>query len=189
VEVADPDTGARLAPGSTGEFVVRGPQVMQGYWRNEEATARVLRGGWLHTGDLGRLTARGDLVFVGRAKDTIVLAGGENVEPEPLEQVALACPSVAQIVVVGQDRKTLAALVWPREGRPRDAAVIRAEIDAAVRATGLFRPWERIATVVLLPRPLSVEEGTLTATLKVRRAVVASTFADLAATAWSDSAR
>ena len=91
----DPETGAPAPAETGGILLVRGPQVMRGYWNDAEATARVLDAdGWFDTGDLVRATRRGDLVFRGRAKDTIVLAGGENVEPEPLEQAILANSSI-----------------------------------------------------------------------------------------------
>ncbi|MGK7911404.1 MAG: long-chain fatty acid--CoA ligase [Synechococcus sp.] len=92
----------------------RGPQVMVGYYQNPEATHKVLdEEGWFDTGDLGWLTPDGQLVLTGRAKDTIVLTNGENIEPQPLEDTCAQSPWVDQIVMVGQDRKRLAALVYP----------------------------------------------------------------------------
>ncbi|MEM9536059.1 MAG: AMP-binding protein [Cyanobacteria bacterium P01_E01_bin.45] len=92
----------------------RGPQVMVGYYQNPAATHKVLDGdGWFDTGDLGWLTPDGQLVLTGRAKDTIVLTNGENIEPQPLEDACAQSPWVDQIVMVGQDRKRLAALVYP----------------------------------------------------------------------------
>lgn len=183
------DPGARPpAPGEAGRLFVRGPQVMRGYWEDAEATAAVLdEEGWFDTGDLIRLTPAGDLVFCGRAKDTIVLRGGENVEPEPLEQAARAAPLIEQVIVLGQDRKALGALVWPaqdeverRLGRAAspDAVLeaVRAELRARVGTEGGFRPWERIPHVGLLPEPLTVENGLLTATMKVKRRDVAERF-------------
>ena len=92
----------------------RGPQVMVGYYQNPEATHKVLDDdGWFDTGDLGWLTPDGQLVLTGRAKDTIVLTNGENIEPQPLEDACAQSPWVDQIVMVGQDQKRLAALVYP----------------------------------------------------------------------------
>ena len=190
--IVDPVTGRVGPPDVPGVLHVRGPQVMRGYWEDPEATARVLDSeGWFDTGDLCRLTSRRDIVFCGRAKDTIVLAGGENVEPEPLEQAALASPLVDQIVVVGQDRKTLGALVWPDADAARAALgaaavtpeavlrAVRAELDARVGPRAGFRPWERLQQVALLPEPLSPEQGTMTATLKTRRVEVGRRYAGL----------
>ena len=167
-----------------GRLFVRGPQVMQGYWHDPEATAAVLSDdGWFDTGDLVRLTGAGDLVFCGRAKDTIVLRGGENSEPEPLEQAARASPVIEQIVVFGQDRKALGALVWPsneeveRRLGPNPASeatlgLIRAELRERVGPNGGFQAWERVPHVGLMPAAMTVENGLSTATLKVKRSVV-----------------
>lgn len=161
---------------------VRGPQVMAGYWRDDEATRRVLDAdGWFDTGDVIRMTGRGDLAFCGRAKDTIVLIGGENVEPEPLEQAIAACPWIEQAVVLGQDQKALGALVWPAKGSPLegDLAATAREVRSRTGAAAGFHPWETIHRVRLLPGPLTVEDGTLTATLKVRRRTVLERHSDL----------
>jgi long-chain acyl-CoA synthetase len=192
LRVVDPESGEPLPTGATGVLQVRGPQVMEGYWRNPEATAGVLRpDGWFDTGDLCRLTTRSDVVFCGRAKDTIVLLGGENVEPEPLEQAALASPVLEQVVLVGQDRKTLGALVWPNRDavlqalggvEPEPGAVlglVRTELDRRLGPAGGFRAWERVQHVALLPEALSYENGLLTGTLKVRRRAVAERHAKL----------
>ena len=104
--------GRSLPAGRQGRILARGPQVMLGYWRRPQETARVLSpDGWLDTGDLGLLTRRGELCLTGRAKDTIVLRGGENVEPAPLEARLRESPYIAQAVVLGQDCKFLAALL------------------------------------------------------------------------------
>jgi long-chain acyl-CoA synthetase len=115
IRIVDPDSRRPLAIGDRGLVLARGPQVMAGYWRKPEATARVLDGeGWFDTGDLGRLLADGSLVLTGRAKDTIVLSSGENIEPGPLEEWLLALPLLEQVMLVGQDRKALGALLVPR---------------------------------------------------------------------------
>jgi long-chain acyl-CoA synthetase len=187
------EDGARVAPGATGTLRVRGPQVMRGYWENETATAAAIDPeGWFDTGDLVETTSRGDLVFRGRAKETIVLAGGENVAPEPIEQAIAAIADVEQVVVVGQDRKTLAALVWPRatagmaSDRGSIVAGLRSEILRRTGTAAGFAPWERVPRVALLPEPLSVEAGTMTATLKTRRAEVARSNAALIESLYGD---
>lgn len=112
-EIRD-EGGRRLPAGTMGMIYVRGPQVMSGYYERPEATSRVLDGdGWLNTGDLGMLTHRGELKITGRAKDTIVLLGGENIEPLPIEQRLQESEFIARAVVVGQDKKYLAALICP----------------------------------------------------------------------------
>jgi long-chain acyl-CoA synthetase len=199
VEIRDRDTGRRLETGETGVVFTRGPHVMRGYHKDEALTRKAIDAdGWFDTGDLGCLTPQNDLCFRGRQKETIVLAGGENVEPSRVEEALLPSPLVEQAVVVGQDRKTLAALVWPRAealrerlAAPADAALAdllrRPEALAAVReevarrtgnGSGL-RPFEVVSRVALLPEALSTENACLTATLKAKRHVIVERFAAL----------
>jgi long-chain acyl-CoA synthetase len=97
-----------------GLVLIRGPQVMQGYYKKPEATEKAISpDGWFDSGDIGWLTAAGDLVLTGRAKDTIVLSNGENIEPQPIEDACLRSPFISQIMLVGQDQKALGALIVP----------------------------------------------------------------------------
>ena len=115
LRIVDPESRRTLAIGERGLVLARGPQVMEGYWDKPEATAKVLDGeGWFDTGDLGLLLADGTLVLTGRAKDTIVLSSGENIEPGPLEDALAALPMVEQVMVVGQDRRQLGLLLVPK---------------------------------------------------------------------------
>ncbi len=193
VEIRHPETGRRLGPGETGLVFTRGPHVMKGYYKDPELTAQVLGpDGWLNTGDLGCLTEEGDLCFRGRHKETIVLRGGENVEPGHVEEALRVSPLIAQAIVVGQDRKTLAALLVPdvealarRLGlgpavepaalaaRPDALALLRREAQA--RTAGL-KPYEQIHRIALLPEALDVANGCLTQTLKPRRHVIVERF-------------
>jgi long-chain acyl-CoA synthetase len=194
VEIRHPETGARLSVGEVGLIFTRGPHVMQGYYLDEELTRRAIDPkGWFDTGDLGCLTEEGDLCFRGRHKETIVLRGGENVEPGRVEQALLSSPLIAQAIVVGQDQKVLAALLVadPQalarrlgvpEGtglpalsaRPDAHDVLKAE--AIARTTGL-KSFERVARVALLGEALDAENGCLTQTLKPRRHVIVERFA------------
>jgi len=167
-----PETEVRV--GNDGTFLVRGPQVMRGYYREPEMTEAVLDAeGWFDTGDLGRITDRGDLVFIGRRKETIVLSGGENVEPEPLEQSILQSPLIQQVMVVGQDRKTLGALIVPDPDQAPDREAIAAELRARTGPAAGFRSFEQIVRFEILPEAFTPENGYLTATLKMRRNVIA----------------
>jgi long-chain acyl-CoA synthetase len=187
IETRDPESGVPLHAGARGVLYARGPQVMQGYLDEPAATAAVLASdGWFNTGDLGAVRTDGHVVITGRAKDTIVLLSGENVEPEPIENALTSSPLIEQAVVVGQDQKQLAALLVPRakadgtRGDPADRELqqqIRREIDACVGARQGFRANERIVRFKLLEKPLSVEDGLLSQTLKVKRAVVLERFA------------
>ncbi|MFO8063698.1 MAG: AMP-dependent synthetase/ligase [Spirochaetota bacterium] len=114
--------GHALPPGNQGIVFVRGPQVMSGYYNEPERTAEVLSSdGWFNTGDLGMLTHRGELKITGRAKDTIVLRGGENIEPQPIEQKLRESELIDQAVVLGQDQKFLGALIVPNAEALRQA--------------------------------------------------------------------
>lgn len=197
IRIVDPDSRRALAVGERGLVLARGPQVMAGYWHKPEATARVLDAeGWFDTGDLGQLLADGSLLLTGRAKDTIVLSSGENIEPGPLEEALVASPLIEQVMLVGQDRKQLGALVVPRAeplaafaaaaGLPApqvleaswqaEPALLRAlsrECNRLLAARPGSRPDERLAGVALV-EPFTLDNGLLTQTLKQRRDRIAS---------------
>ena len=112
------DEGKDVKPGEKGLIMVKGPQVMKGYYKRQDLTDKVLTGdGWLNTGDLGMWTHRGEFAIAGRAKDTIVLAGGENLEPVPIEAKLCESEFIESAIVLGQDQKYLAALIVPNKKR------------------------------------------------------------------------
>lgn len=114
IRIVDPETRRPLPAGKKGLILIRGPQVMQGYYQNPEATQRAISPeGWFDSGDLGWVTPDGDLTITGRAKDTIVLTSGENIEPQPIEDACARSPYIDQIMLVGQDQKALGALIVP----------------------------------------------------------------------------
>ncbi|MBW4641623.1 MAG: long-chain fatty acid--CoA ligase [Goleter apudmare HA4340-LM2] len=114
VKIVDPETKIPLPAGKRGLVLLKGPQIMQGYYQNPEATAKAIdAGGWFDSGDLGWVTPQNDLVLTGRAKDTIVLSNGENIEPQPIEDACLRSPYVDQIMLVGQDQRSIGALIVP----------------------------------------------------------------------------
>jgi long-chain acyl-CoA synthetase len=114
LRIVDPDTRQIMPLGRKGLVLCRGPQVMQGYYNNPDATAKAINEeGWFDTGDLGLLTDQGDLILTGRAKDTIVLSNGENIEPQPIEDACARSPYIDQIMLVGQDQRSLGALIVP----------------------------------------------------------------------------
>jgi len=125
VEVAVADADDRpLPPGEIGEVLVRGDSVMRGYWQDPEATAATLRGGWLHTGDLGALDQDGFLTLHDRSKD-LIISGGSNIYPREVEEVLLQHPAVAEVSVVGrrdpQWGEAVVAFVVPAPGQRFDA--------------------------------------------------------------------
>ncbi|MEI8250206.1 MAG: AMP-binding protein [Synechococcus sp. ELA057] len=189
IRIVDPETRRILPQAQRGLVLARGPQVMAGYHAKPEATARVLdREGWFDTGDLGCLLHDGSLVLTGRAKDTIVLSSGENIEPGPLEEALLELALVEQVMLVGQDRKQLGALLVPRtealaafaageglaspEGPGQDEAPLLKALTRAcnrqLAARPGSRPDERLGGVALV-EPFTIENGLLTQTLKQRR--------------------
>ncbi len=196
-----PGTVGRPLPGTTirlagdGEVLARGPQVFQGYWRNEAATAEVLdEEGWFHTGDIGELDDEGYLRITGRKKELIVTAAGKNVAPAPLEDRLRAHALVSQAVVVGDQLPFVAAVLaldeeavteWAAERElshlslaelaADDAllAVLQEAVDDANRSVSKA---ESIRKFAVLPRDLTIADGELTPTLKVRRAVVAKAY-------------
>ncbi|HUZ63713.1 MAG TPA: long-chain fatty acid--CoA ligase [Acetobacteraceae bacterium] len=154
----------RLAP--DGEILVRGELVMQGYWNLPAASEAVLRDGWLHTGDVGTIDADGYLRITDRKKDMIVLSGGENISPARIEGMLVAEPEIAQAVVAGEGQAGLSALIVPAEGMDAGAVAI-----AVARVNGRLSVGERIRGHAIVP-PFTLENGLLTATQKVRRALV-----------------
>ncbi len=190
IRLAGRDGSGDPPPGQPGRVLARGPQVMAGYWKEPELTAAVLdSAGWFDTGDLASWTAEGHLVFRGRAKETIVLRGGENVEPSRLEERLAESPLVEWAVVVGQDRKVPGALLVPRreavdaaaralrggEGAasPQETeALLRAECHRLLSPEAGFSPHERVGRLAVIEERFTPENGLLTTTQKVRRAAV-----------------
>jgi long-chain acyl-CoA synthetase len=114
IKIVDLETRKTLPQGEKGVVYIRGSQVMQGYYNNPEATAKAIDSeGWFDSGDLGWVTPDHDLVITGRAKDTIVLSNGENIEPQPIEDACVRSPYIDQMMLVGQDQKSLGALIVP----------------------------------------------------------------------------
>jgi long-chain acyl-CoA synthetase len=114
IRIVNPDSRETLPSGQRGLVLIRGTQVMNGYYKKPEATAKAIDPqGWFDSGDLGWMTPQGDLVLTGRAKDTIVLTNGENIEPQPIEDACTRSPYISQIMLVGQDQKALGALIVP----------------------------------------------------------------------------
>ncbi len=197
------DTRQDVSQGEQGLVLVRGPQVMQGYYKNPDATTKAIDAdGWFDTGDLGKITPNGDLVITGRAKDTIVLTNGENIEPQPVENACASSAYVDQIMLVGQDQKVLGALIVPNgealsqwaasqgitidESNPATAldnpkvqALFKQELTREVKARPGYRPDERIGPFTLLSEPFSIENGMLTQTMKIKRPVVTRTYQDV----------
>jgi len=188
--IGKPFPGCEVRIAEDGEILVKGPNVFQGYYKNEEATRETIVDGWLHTGDIGEIDSDGFIKITGRKKDIIITAGGKNITPANLENEIKQHPLVSQCVVVGDRRPYLVALVTldPEEvvayakehGLPEDLVALakNPEIEKAVKAhvdkiNEKFARVEQVKKVAILSRDLSQEGGELTPTLKVKRAVVA----------------
>lgn len=193
--VGRPLPGMEVKVGTDGELLVRGASVMLGYWRNEAATAAAIdHEGWLHTGDLAQIDREDHIIITGRLKEIIVLSTGEKVPPEDLEIAIAVHPLFEQVFVVGEGRPFLAALVvldtrqWTklaaRIGLPADRADIPAgsEVEKALlaeigRRIVRFPGYAQIRRVHATLSPWTVEEGLITATLKLRRRELLKRFA------------
>jgi len=191
LKIVDPETFEDLGKFTKGLIFARGPQVMNGYYKNEEATRAVLReDGWFNTGDLGWLTNDNNLVIVGRLKETIVLSSGENVEPVPIEDACLESPYIAQIVLVGQDEQNLGALVVPSEEalekcgmlardfnkgknlaikNPTLRALIKHEINTYIKNKPNLKAFEKIKQFEVIKDSFRTDNGMLSHTLKMKR--------------------
>ncbi|MEZ6063599.1 MAG: AMP-dependent synthetase/ligase [Planctomycetaceae bacterium] len=192
--VGRPLPGVEVRIAADGEVLTRGPHVMRGYWRNTEATNETIADGWLHTGDVGTIDDDGYLYITDRKKDIIVTSGGKNVAPTEIERLLISEPFIDQAVVYGDARPFISALIVPNaamlddecrqrgwsvdvEGdfitSPDIAAFFEQKIAAVMQPVS---PPERVKRFLVLSRPLSMESGELTATLKVRRRFVISQF-------------
>nr|KJB61270.1 hypothetical protein B456_009G349600 [Gossypium raimondii]KJB61272.1 hypothetical protein B456_009G349600 [Gossypium raimondii] len=194
-KVVDSETGEILPPGSKGIIKVRGPPVMKGYYKNPLATRQALdEDGWLNTGDIGWIAPHhsvgrsrrcgGVIVFEGRAKDTIVLSSGENVEPLEIEEAALRSTLIQQIVVIGQDQRRLGAVIVPNKDEAllaaKEASVVDADavdLSKELISSMLYeelRKWTsecsfQIGPILVVDEPFTIESGLLTPTMKIRR--------------------
>jgi len=180
-----PDVDVKIA--DDGEILTRGPNIMQGYWKNPEATAEVMADGWFATGDVGELDADGYLKITDRKKDLIVTSGGKNIAPSEIERLLVSDEYIDQAVVYGDGRQFISALVVPNFPNLEEEL---GELGIALEQDGPFLSDEklhaffdeRISTVsqsvsqpervkkfLLLSAPFKMEDDELTATLKVRR--------------------
>ncbi len=190
--------GTELKIAEDGEVLVRGPGVMRGYHNDPEKTAEVIKDGWFHTGDIGKLDADGYLTITDRKKDLMKTSGGKYVAPSKVESViAATIPYVSQVVAVGDGRKYISALLtmdrdnlkkWAdQHGKgeldytqltqtPELRHTIQGYID---QANAKLERWETVKQFAILPQEFSVDDGGVTPNMKIRRAAVTARFADL----------
>ena len=193
--VGRPLPGCEVKIADDGEVLIKGPNIFQGYYKNEEATSETIVDGWLHTGDIGELDGDGYLSITGRKKDIIITAGGKNITPANLEAEIKQHPLVSQCVVIGDRRPYLVALVTldpeavtayaAEHGLADDPAALAddADVKASImthvdRVNAKFARVEQVKKIEVLPHDLSQETGELTPTMKVKRNIVAEKYAE-----------
>lgn len=188
--------GSEVCIAGDGEILTRGPNVMQGYWQNDEATREAIDAeGWLHTGDIGYLDEDGFLFITDRKKDIIVTAGGKNIAPAELERILISDQHIEHAVIYGDARPFVAALIVPQ---PQLLEVKAKELGCSIEKEGelittpallaffmkrveklmhaVSQP-ERVKKILLLGRPLSIDQDELTPKLSVRRKAIIQKFA------------
>jgi long-chain acyl-CoA synthetase len=197
------ENGWPASPGEKGVIYIKGEQVMKGYYRNPEATKAILsEDGWLNTGDIAVMSFNGDILMTGRAKATIVLLGGENAEPEPIEEKLMESVFIDHAVVFGQDKKGLTAIIAVNEDKLKHMAAqmkiswseltakgsdiikhnkvldeMNKEIKRLVNRRTGFKPFERISKFIVTVKKFSIGDE-LTQTLKVKRKDVEKKYKD-----------
>ena len=195
--VGAPVPGVEVRIAEDGEILTRGPHVMKGYFNNEAATAEVIdREGWFHTGDIGIIDADGFVKITDRKKNIIVLSNGKNVAPQPIESELVQSPFISQIMVIGSERKNLAALIvpnfdalkaWASENSIEtdnlsamlQAREVQQHIQREIRSRLTdFADFEQVRRFVLLEKEFSQEADEMTPTLKLKRNVIIERYSD-----------
>jgi long-chain acyl-CoA synthetase len=193
------ETGNDLPPNTRGIVLARGPQLMKGYYKRDDLTRAIINEeGWLNTGDLGVWTHDGEFDIRGRAKDTIVLSGGENIEPGSIEAKLRESVYIEQVMVVGQDQKFLGALIIPDAKEvekfikanhvpyisrddmielPEVEELFNSEIQELVSAKNGFKHFERVYRFFLVPRSFEIGKE-LSAKQEVKRHVITDMYQD-----------
>jgi long-chain acyl-CoA synthetase len=196
--VGQPFAGIEIAIADDGEILLRGPNVMRGYYGHPEETAAVLKDGWFATGDVGHLDESGRLYLTDRKKDLFKLSNGKYVAPQLIESLLKQSQLISQLVVVGAGRKQPAALIVPEWEALKQALYAKGEdfpenrvelsrFPAAIKLvhadvselTKELADYERIRRVALLPDEFTIDNGELTPTLKVKRRVIDERFGEL----------
>jgi long-chain acyl-CoA synthetase len=204
IRIVDLESGEVIYPNSDlpndgrgvrGEIWVKGPQVMEGYYREPEQTAKTIRDGWLKTGDLGMITFNDCLKILGRSKATVVLSSGENLEPEPIEMRLTQSPYIEHCMVVGQDKKHVGVLIVPSVGGFRDIGfevnnleelsnnrdakqILQQEIRKMISVQNGYKRFELVQEFRLLSDNFTVGDE-LTNLFKMKRHVIQDKYASL----------
>ena len=168
--------GVAMTRADNGEILVRGPNIFAGYWQRPAETAQALEGGWFHTGDQGEVNENGNWRITGRIKNLIILNSGHNVAPEPLEEtLAKLLPEAQQVVLIGNQRSFLAALITATAAN----GLTDARIQSAIENVNAGQPhYKQIRAFHIVPEPFSIESGLLTTMGKLKRDAITARFAN-----------
>jgi long-chain acyl-CoA synthetase len=169
--------GIEMTVAENGEIVARGPNIFPGYWQRPAETAKVLAGGWFHTGDQGDVDAGGNWRITGRIKNLIILNSGHNIAPEPIEDaIAAQLPEAQHVMLVGNQRSFLAAVVTSGSNRSSNG-LSRERVQSVLDSLNARAPhYKQIRAFHIISEPFSVESGSLTANGKLKRDVIAARF-------------
>ena len=161
-------SGVEMKLGEDDEIIVRGPNISPGYWHRPEESARALRDGWFHTGDQGEISSAGNWRIAGRIKSLLILGSGHKLSPEPIEEgIMKALPSAQQVVVVGNGRGYLSAIVT--------GPVDREQVQVALDAVNPALPhYKKVRAFVVRESPFSIAEGAMTINGKLKRDAIAA---------------
>jgi long-chain acyl-CoA synthetase len=195
--VGKPIPGVEVKIADDGEILIKGPNVMKGYYKKEEETRNAIRGEWFYSGDIGYLDEDGFLVITDRKKDIIVTAGGKNVAPQQIENLLKTNPYITTAVAIGEGRRFMSALIVPNFEKLEEYATLNevahsdrsdlvakdeivdfvlSEVNKSLRDLAAY---EKVKKIALLDRDLEISEGEITPTLKVKRNIIEKKYAGM----------
>ncbi len=195
--VGKPIPGVEVRIAEDGEILIRGPNVMKGYYKKDEETKEAIRNEWFYSGDIGYLDEDGFLVITDRKKDIIVTAGGKNVAPQQIENILKTNPYITTAVAIGDKRRFISALIVPDFEKLEEYAALKAiayedrsdlvakdeivefvlsEVNKSLRDLAAY---EKVKKIALLDRDFEIAEGEMTPTLKVKRNIIEKKYAGM----------
>jgi long-chain acyl-CoA synthetase len=195
--VGRPIPGVTVKIAEDGEILAKGPNIMKGYYKEEDETKEALKQGWLHTGDIGYLDDENFLYITDRKKDIIVTAGGKNIAPQLIENQLKTNPFISNVVVIGDKKRFVSALIVPNFEKLEQYAqasgieykslkdlvenqkIINFMMSEIERYSANFASYERVKKIILLERDFEIEKGELTPSLKVKRNIVEDKYKDM----------
>ena len=178
LDTVGPPSGCEVRIAQDGEIMVRGENVMHGYWRNDQETARVLKDGWLATGDVGHLDKKGRIVITDRKKDLIVNDKGDNCSPQRIEGMLTLQPEIAQAMAYGDRQPHLVALLVPDPEIASEADVHQRLQRAVDRVNADLSVIEKVRRFITTQEPFSIENEQLTPSMKIRRHVIKQVYGE-----------